>query len=151
MRNRVLSVCLLVICQIFIVSAEAVVENNRNYGYVYWEYGMPTELSGRRPQSQANVVARANPNVIIQTGYYSLRLDCDDMELTGYDALSGSDYMTALHEDVTAFSSAQLNLYVYKDGTRYTCTSGVVQDSDTTTWDLFLRTPVVMTSMCMAV
>ena len=132
MRNRVLSVCLLVICQIFIVSAEAVVENNRNYGYVYWEYGMPTELSGRRPQSQANVVARANPNVIIQTGYYSLRLDCDDMELTGYDALSGSDYMTALHEDVTAFSSAQLNLYVYKDGTRYTCTSGVVQDSDTT-------------------
>jgi len=123
---------MLLVCLIFVAGAEAVVENNRNYGYIYWEYGIPTLLSNRRPQSQANTVARNNPNVIIQTGYYSLRLDCDDMELTGYDSLTGSDYMTALYQDVTSFSSAELNLYVYKDGVRYECVSGLVLDTEDT-------------------
>ena len=63
--------------------ADAIEHENRNYGYLYWENGYPSTLSGRRPQSQANTFARANPNLIIQTGYYSLKLDYDDMDITG--------------------------------------------------------------------
>ena len=74
---------------------------DRNYTYIYFADGYPTPLRGRRPQNQANLVARKNPDLVIQTGFYSLKLDCDDMELAGYDALQGTDYITALNEDVT--------------------------------------------------
>jgi hypothetical protein len=67
---------------------------------------------------------------VVQTGFYSLKLDCDTMQLSGYDALPGSDYLTALNEDVTVFSPAKLSLRFEKDGVAYTCTSGMVQDRD---------------------
>ncbi|MDQ8183292.1 carbohydrate-binding protein [Pelagicoccus sp. SDUM812005] len=51
------------------------------------------------------------------------------MQLTGYDALEGSDYESALTEDVTQFTPATLNLYAYVGDTRYRCVSGVVQDN----------------------
>ncbi|MGJ8635020.1 MAG: hypothetical protein ACSHX7_13970 [Luteolibacter sp.] len=110
-------------------SADAIVHNNDNYGYIYWEHGYPTLLTGRRPQSAANTYARANPNLIVQTGYYSLRLDCDDAKLTGFDSLNGTDYISALNQDVTSFTSATMNLFVYKDGVRYRCTSGIVEQA----------------------
>jgi hypothetical protein len=64
---------------------------------------------------------------VIQTGFYSLRLECDTLQLTGYDALEGSDYLTALNEDVTVFSPADLQLTLEKDGVEYRCVSGVIQ------------------------
>ena len=102
---------------------------NRNYTFIYFENGYPTRLQCRRPQSQANLAARENPDLVIQTGFYSLRLDCNDMKLTGYDAVQGSDYITALNEDVTVFSPADLSLKMVKDGVEYTCTSARVQDA----------------------
>lgn len=104
------------------------IEPNRHYTYLYFENGYPTPLQGRRPQSDANIAARENPDLVIQTGYYSLKLDCDDMQLTGYDALAGSDYLTALNQDVTRFSPAKLSLTVVKDGKTYTCTHARVQE-----------------------
>lgn len=98
-------------------------DNRRNYTYLYFENGFPTPLAHRRPQSEANTEARANPNLVIQTGYYSLVLDCDNMSLKGYDALAGTDYLTALHEDVSAFTPAALHLSMVKDGKSYTCRS----------------------------
>ncbi|MDQ8183290.1 carbohydrate-binding protein [Pelagicoccus sp. SDUM812005] len=100
-----------------------------NYTYIYFENGYPTPLSTRRPQSQANVAARNNPDLVIQTGYYNLKLECDTMQLAGYNAANGSDYLSALTEDVTTFTPATLNLFVYVNGTRYQCTSGIVQNS----------------------
>jgi hypothetical protein len=100
----------------------------RDYTYIYFENGYPTRLKGRRSQSDANLSARANPDLVIQTGYYSLRLDCDDMQLTGYDSLAGSDYLTALTRDVKTFSRADLSLTVIKEGTAYTCTHARIQD-----------------------
>jgi hypothetical protein len=109
------------------VNADAL-DFNRNYTYIYFENGYPTRLKGmRRAQSQANTFARENPDLVVQTGFYSLRFDCDDMLLTGYDALQGSDYVTALNEDVTTFSPAELSLRIVKDGTLYTCVGGTVQ------------------------
>lgn len=113
----------------FLSSAAVVPEQNLNYSYIYFENGYPTPLSHRRPQSEANVLARANPDLVIQTGYYSLMLDCDDMQLKGYDTLAGSDYLTALHEDVATFTPANLLLRVYKDGVAYDCVSAVFQDT----------------------
>ncbi len=83
-----------------------------NYTFLYYENGVPTPFSYKRPDD--NLVARANPDLVVQTGYYSLKLDCDDMALTGYDALAGSDYITALSEDVTTFSPANLSLTMTK-------------------------------------
>ena len=112
------------------IAAEAMT-HNRNYSYIYFENGYPTRLSKfRRPQSQADEFARENPDLVVQTGYYSLRLDCDDMRLTGFDALSGSDYITALNEDVAIFSPADFTLRVERDGVAYACESGIVQDRD---------------------
>ena len=102
---------------------------NQNYTYIYFENGYPTPLKGRRPQSAANLAARTNPDLVIQTGYYSLKLDCGDMQLTGYDALDGSDYLTALNQDVNVFSPADLSLMMTKNGKNYTCTSAIVQDT----------------------
>ena len=106
------------------------IEHNRNYTYIYFENGYPTPLRGRRPQEQANLAARDNPDLVVQTGFYSLMLDCSDVKLTGYDPLPGSDYITALNQDVTVFSPADLLLRFAKDGIDYTCTSGIVQDRE---------------------
>ncbi|VGO18395.1 hypothetical protein [Pontiella sulfatireligans] len=112
------------------VSSGAVPAGNRDYSFIYFEQGYPTRLIGRRAESMANRTARANPDVVVQTGFYSLRLDCDTMRLSGYDAVQGSDYVTALNEDMTAFTAADLQLRIEKDGIAYTCTSGVVQDPE---------------------
>jgi hypothetical protein len=102
---------------------------SRDYSFIYFEQGYPTRLGGRRDESMANRAARANPDVVVQTGFYSLRLDCDTMQLSGCDALQGSGYLAALNEDVSVFSAADLQLRFKKDGVAYRCTSGVVQDS----------------------
>uniref|UniRef100_UPI00356A0D93 sulfatase n=1 Tax=Pontiella sp. TaxID=2837462 RepID=UPI00356A0D93 len=107
-----------------------IADNKLNYTFLYFENGYPTPMSGyRRSQSEANTAARANPDLVVQTGTYSLMLDCDDMELNGFDALAGSDYRTALTNDVSVFTPADLILSVTKDGTNYTCTAAPVQDS----------------------
>jgi hypothetical protein len=109
------------------VSADAL-DPNLNYTFITFDNGYPTPLSSRRPQALANKAARANPDLVIQTGTYSLRLDCDDMQLTGFDALAGTDYLTALHQDVTVFSPARLLLTVSRGRKRYVCTSARIQD-----------------------
>jgi hypothetical protein len=102
--------------------------DNRDYTYIYFENGYPTALKTRQSQDYANRTARANPDLIVQTGFYSLRLDCDDVQLTGYDALDGSDYLTALNEDVTVFSPAELTLSFRLGETVYTCVSATIQE-----------------------
>jgi len=122
------SIAMVAIGYVLPVSA-GTIDSNRNYTYLYFENGYPTPLVGRRPQKQANLFARANPDLVVQTGYYSLKLDCDDMQLTGYDALAGSDYLTALNQEVNVFSPADLSLKMTNDGMDYTCTSALVQDT----------------------
>ncbi|MEM1222634.1 MAG: hypothetical protein AAGH40_07700 [Verrucomicrobiota bacterium] len=114
------------------LSAQATsLDELKNYGYVYFENGYPTRLASiRTPQSDANLAARENPDLVFQTGYYSLMLDTDDVAIKGYDALSGSDYMTALNEDVTVFTPATLNLFVYVGGVRYKCVESEIQATD---------------------
>ncbi|VGO12489.1 hypothetical protein PDESU_01042 [Pontiella desulfatans] len=113
-----------------LLSSLAVAEDvNRHYTFIYFENGYPTRLSKyRRAESMANRPARENPDVVVQTGFYSLKLDCDTMQLSGYDALDGSDYITALNQTVSSFSPARLTLRVEKNGVLYTCTSGIVQE-----------------------
>jgi len=115
-----------------VASAPSIVvpSGNRNYSYIYFEQGYPTPLNGRRAESLANRAARANPDVVVQTGFYSLKLDCDTVQLSGYDAVQGSDYVTALNEDVSVFTAADLKLRIVKDGIPYVCTSGMVQDRE---------------------
>jgi hypothetical protein len=109
----------------------ASVPMNRNYTYIYFENGYPIRLKGgRQSQGEAHEAARERPEMVIQTGFYSLRFNCKTMQLTGYDALEGSDYLAALNEDVTVFSPAELLLKIEKDGVEYRCTSGVVQDEN---------------------
>jgi hypothetical protein len=86
---------------------------NRNYSYIYFENGYPKRFFGpRRAQEQA----RENPDLVVQTGFYGLKLGCDDLQLSGYDALPGSDYLAALNQDVTVFSPAKLKLVLEKIG-----------------------------------
>jgi hypothetical protein len=47
-------------------------EQKRNYSYLYFENGYPTSYFMRRPQSEANLTARENPDLVFQTGYYVL-------------------------------------------------------------------------------
>ncbi|MCP4452420.1 MAG: hypothetical protein GY809_13245, partial [Planctomycetes bacterium] len=117
----------LVVCFVLPVSAETS-DPNKSYTYLYFENGYPTRMVGRRSQDEAHQSARANPDLVVQTGYYSLKLDCDDMRLAGYDALAGSDYITALSEDVTVFSPANFALSMIKDGRHYTCKRARIQD-----------------------
>lgn len=58
-------------------------EQRLNYSYLYFENGYPTRYVSRRPESDANLASRANPDLVFQTGYYSLMLDCDDVQLNG--------------------------------------------------------------------
>lgn len=105
-------------------------ELSRNYTYSYFENGHPLTLGAtRRKYSAAYANARANPDIVIQTGFYSLRFECDTADLSGFDALAGSDYVTALTEDVTLFSPAEFELSAYIGNTKYTCTSGIAQNS----------------------
>ncbi|TCS38984.1 hypothetical protein [Reinekea marinisedimentorum] len=107
-----------------------VVFNEKLYGYIYWENGLPITDLARRPDSWANPDMAADPNLIIQTGYYNLRFDADDVDLSGFDAAEGSDYMSALTEDVTEFSDGSILLKAYKDGVAYTARTGVVENDD---------------------
>ena len=99
---------------------------SKNYSYLYFENGYPTLDRTRRPQSWANQVARANPDLVFQTGYYSLMLDCDNVELKGYDSLTGTNYLSALNEDVAIFTPAtDFLLRVTQDGVNFSCTEGL--------------------------
>ncbi|MDF7808621.1 hypothetical protein P4E94_14320 [Pontiellaceae bacterium B12219] len=104
-------------------------EVDRHYSFIYFEQGYPTRLlKYRRSEAMADKTARANPDVVVQTGFYTLRLDCDTMQLSGFDAVEGSDYLTALNQDVTVFSPAKLVIRIEQNGVVYTCASGIVQD-----------------------
>ena len=106
-----------------------ILQDNRHYSYIYWENGYPTrEAQSRRPQSWANTNARENPDLVIQTGYYSLVLDAKNMQIKGYDSLEGSNYVDALHEDVTKRTPASLTLKAYQNGVEYTASSATLQD-----------------------
>jgi hypothetical protein len=106
------------------------VPNERLYGYIYWENGLPITDLSRRSDSLANEEMAEEPDLIIQTGYYNLRIDNDDIDLTGFDASDGSDYISALYEDVTTFSDGALLIRAYKDGVAYTARSAIVEDDD---------------------
>ncbi|WP_020684023.1 putative Ig domain-containing protein [Rubritalea marina] len=102
-------------------------DQNLNYSYLYFENGYPSRYSSRRPQSEANNQARQNPDLVFQTGYYSMMLDCDDMTLKGYDSLAGSDYLTALDQDISTHTPASTFLLrVYRDGIAYDCKRAIV-------------------------
>ncbi|MGL5019216.1 MAG: hypothetical protein ACRDBP_13860, partial [Luteolibacter sp.] len=103
-------------------------EQKLNYSYLYFQNGHPTLSLSRRPQSEANLEARANPDLVFQTGYYSLMLGCDDLQIKGYNALPGTDYLTALKQDVTVFTPAtSLLLEVVQGGITYRCTHALTQ------------------------
>lgn len=126
--------CIFIIWILFNASVVAqkpdntLLQDKRHYSYIYRENGYPTrEAQSRRPQPWANTTSRENPDLIIQTGYYSLVMDAKTLELEGFDALNGSDYVSALNQDVTQFTPADLTLKVYQDGVEYTATSGQVQ------------------------
>lgn len=104
---------------------------SRLYGYLYWEYGLPISDGGRRPDSWITDEMINNPDLIIQTGYYNLRFAADELALTGFDASEGSDYLTALHEDVSEFSAADLHIEIDANGVTYTAQYAEVEDSDT--------------------
>ena len=107
-------------------------EQKLNYSYLYFENGYPTRFASRRPQSEANLAARANPDLVFQTGYYSLMLGCDDLRIKGYDALPGTDYLTALDQDVPVFTPAtSLLLEVVQGGVTYHCSHAVAQGPGT--------------------
>jgi autotransporter-associated beta strand protein len=121
-----LAFCLLNLCPQRSKADEA--QQKLNYSYLYFENGYPTLSSSRRPQSEANVAARANPDLVFQTGYYSLMLGCDDLQIKGYDGLPGTDYLTALDQDVTVFTPAtSLLLEVVQGGVSYQCTHALAQ------------------------
>ena len=115
-------------CLYSIASGDTYPATLKNYSYLYFENGYPTRIQYRRAQNDANLTARANPDLVFQTGYYSLMLDCDDIKLKGYDNLIGSDYLTALNEEVTEFTPASsFMLRVTQGGVDYTCSGAVVQ------------------------
>jgi hypothetical protein len=100
--------------------ALAQLSDAKNYTYLYYQNGYPTQLSGTRaPPADANLAGRTNPDLVFQTGYYSLRFDADAVALTGWNTLAGSNYLTALGANVTTFTAATLNLWVYVGGVRY--------------------------------
>lgn len=128
MKRNILSV--LVALAVMPITANAdIVHNEKLYGYIYWENGLPIADLARRPDSWANPDMAANPDIIIETGYYNLRFDSDDIDLTGYDASEGSDYISALTEQVINFSDAAILLKAYKDGVAYTARTGVVEEA----------------------
>ena len=129
MNCKLLVTLILVLCSHTVVASDTPPVSSKNYSYLYYENGYPTPLANyRRPQSEANTVARDNPDLVFQTGYYSVMLDCDDIVLKGYDALLGSDYRTALNQDVSTFTPATaFSLEVTQGEVAYTCTGALVQ------------------------
>lgn len=129
MDHKLLVLLTLAVCSHAVVADDTPPVSSNNYSYLYFENGYPTRLASyRRPQNEANSVARDNPDLVFQTGYYSVVLDCDDIALKGYDALVGSDYRTALNQDVTTFTPATaFSLEVTRGGVAYTCTGALVQ------------------------
>ena len=131
MYCKFLVIVILALCSHVVVAGDTPPVSSKNYSYLYFENGYPTRFVYRRPQSEANSAARLNPDLVFQTGYYSVVLDCDDITLKGYDALLGSDYRTALNQDVTTPTPATgFTLQVTQDEVVYTCTGALVQASN---------------------
>ena len=129
MYYKLLALSILALCSHAVVADDTLPVSSKNYSYLYFENGYPTRYGHRRPQSEANSAARLNPDLVFQTGYYSVVLDCDDITLKGYDALLGSDYRTALNQDVTTTPTPAtgFTLQVTQGGVVYTCTGALVQ------------------------
>ncbi len=126
MYYKLLALSILALCSHAVVADDTPPVSSKNYSYLYFENGYPTRYGHRRPE--VNSAARANPDLVFQTGYYSVVLDCDDITLKGYDALLGSDYRTALNQDVTTPTPATgFTLQVTQDEVVYTCTGALVQ------------------------
>ena len=131
MYYKLLVLSILALCSHAVVADDTPPVSSKNYSYLYFENGYPTRFSHRRPQSEKNTAARENPDLVFQTGYYSVMLDCGAIELKGYNALAGSDYWTALNQDVTSFTPATgFTLEVTQGGVAYTCTGALVQASN---------------------
>ena len=126
MYYKLLVLSILALCSHAVVADDTPPVSSKNYSYLYFENGYPTRYGHRRPE--VNSAARADPDLVFQTGYYSVVLDCDDITLKGYDALLGSDYRTALNQDVTTTTPATgFTLQVTQSGVVYTCTEALVQ------------------------
>lgn len=97
-------------------------EPSLNYGFVYWENGLPTRTPARRPSSWVTDKMITNPDIIIQTGFYSVRFGTDDLSISGYDTFDGDGYLSDLIKDVTTLTPAELNIEVKKNGVIYTAT-----------------------------
>ncbi|MEM7114585.1 MAG: hypothetical protein AAF614_19265 [Chloroflexota bacterium] len=110
-------------------TAVSLTHNPRLYGHIYWENGLPLANVPRKPNAWVNPNAVANPDLIVQTGYYNFRLATDDVAITGFDASNGSDYLTSLHEDVTTFTPANLLLRAYKNGVAYDAQNAVIESN----------------------
>lgn len=118
------------IIALLVTTTPAPAEISRNYSYSYFENGHPPTLGPKRRQfSPAYTETRAHPDIIVETGYYSLRLECDAVKLSGFDALEGSDYLSALTNDVTTFTNANLELSAFVGGEEYKCESADLQDN----------------------
>ena len=129
MYYKLLVLSILALCSHAVVADDTPPVSSKNYSYLYFENGYPTRYGHRRPE--VNSAARADPDLVFQTGYYSVVLDCDDITLKGYDALLGSDYRTALNQDVTITTAATgFTLQVTQGGVVYTCTEALVQAPD---------------------
>ena len=127
--TRRFPICFFLICLLLIPDPSSA-EVHRNYTYSYFENGHPITLGAkRRKYTSAHNGTRENPDIIVQTGFYSLRFECDTGALSGFDPLDGGDYVSALTEDVTQFSAANLELSAYIGSDQYTCTSGITQDT----------------------
>jgi hypothetical protein len=145
-----MGVVFLIFCSFFFLSScESVTDQNsdstdsrtaysRLYGYLYWEYGLPVSDAGRRSDSWVTDEMKDNPDLIIQTGFYNLRFAADELALTGFDASEGSDYLTALNEDVTEFSAADLQIEIDAGGVTYQAEYAEVEDSDSGDFQLGL-------------
>lgn len=96
--------------------ADGMSYNEKNYGYIYWEKGTPSKV-----QASAD-----NPNVIIQTGYYHFRMECDSMDIDGYGPLAGTDYVTALKQDVASFTNVGQNFHIWVNGQEYRAKSAII-------------------------
>ena len=106
-------------------------EVDTNYAYCYFENGHPPTLGPKRRQfNAAYEQTRENPDIIIETGHYSLRLECDTVRLSGFDSLQGTDYLSALTNDVTSFTGAVFELSAFIGNVEYTCRGAELQDNE---------------------
>ncbi len=104
----------------FFETAKPEFAEQRLYSYMYWENGLPTTTAHRIPSQWITPQMVENPDLVIQTGFYNLRFDADDMTFTGFDLSKGGGYLNALKQEVKFTQSAKLNVAIVANGVTYT-------------------------------